>query len=331
MNTWRLLVAAVSVLAILGGAAHAGVETTFVHVNTVEVDGAAYNVYDMMVAPTVDWTNNTLYITLTTGEFYNNVGFGGDTQPSAAFIGLVPDLEWDTYAATPGGEGTPAAFTPRSQFGQNPVTADPAMGNTVIKAGWFDTARTGPGTFKVARLTLSSDAAGTIDGTTFAAPDSAESYYIRSFDGLYTIVGGHIVPDPVTRSLLADGSSVLHVRGGTGYLLWANDASIVNIYGHDMLLTTSGGAYGYGEMTGFWMDSTTPFTIAFGTPDTYTHIAFGTPDTYTLAFRSATYTDIVFDNTDTYTGPPTGPEPASLSLLAVGGLAMMRRRRSART
>ena len=43
MNIWRSRVAAVSVLAILAGAAHAGIETTFVHVNTVEIDSVGYN------------------------------------------------------------------------------------------------------------------------------------------------------------------------------------------------------------------------------------------------------------------------------------------------
>ncbi len=211
MKASHILMAAVLALGVLGGAAHAGIETTFVHVNTVEIDSTSYNVYDMMVAPTVDWTNSKLEIALTSGKFYNNADFGRDAQPAAAVIGLIPDLEWDTYAASPAGEVLLASFTPGSQFGQNPTPSDPQaprppMGNTVIWAGWFDNVTTGPGTFKVARLTLSSNAAGTIGGRSFNANPGSELPDIGSFDGMYTIIGGHIVPEPATLSLLAMGA-----------------------------------------------------------------------------------------------------------------------------
>jgi len=163
MKPSRILMLAVLALAVLGGSAHAQGETTFVHVNTVEIDSTTYNVYDMMVTSTYDWEASRLSVWLDTGEFYND-SVGSDTQPTAAAIALAPDLEWDTYAATPGGETTPASFTRRSQFGQNPGTAWPPMGNTAIQAGWYDTAHTAPGTFKAARLTLASHAAGWIDG-----------------------------------------------------------------------------------------------------------------------------------------------------------------------
>ena len=49
MKASHILMAAVLALGALGGAAHAGIETTFVHVNTVEIDSSTYNVYDMRV------------------------------------------------------------------------------------------------------------------------------------------------------------------------------------------------------------------------------------------------------------------------------------------
>ncbi len=212
MKALRILIAAVSALGVLGGAAHAEIGTTFVHVNTVEIDSTAYNVYEMIVTPTYDWTNSVLEITLTTGEFYNHAQ-GSDWEPNPLLFGIFPDVEWDTYAATPSGESVPAAFTVDSQFGQNPATSDPPMGNTVIKAGWFDFGITGPGTLKVARLTLSSDAEGTIGGRSFNANPDDPIPDMGSFYGLYTITGGHIVPEPATLSLLAlGGVAVLRRR-----------------------------------------------------------------------------------------------------------------------
>ncbi len=206
MKASHILMAAISALGVLGGAAHADIGTTFVHVNTVEIDSTTYNVYDMIVTPTHDWSYSKLFITLSTGQFYNHALFGSDTQPTAALIASYPDLEWDTYAATPSGETVPAGFPIGLQFGQNPATTDPPMGNTVIRAVWFDILNTGPGTFKVARLTLSSDAAGTIAGTSRNKIADNPEDDIVSFDGLYTITGGHIVPEPATLSLLALGA-----------------------------------------------------------------------------------------------------------------------------
>ncbi len=205
MKALHILMAAVLVLGVLGGAAHAGIETTFVHVNTVELDGTAYNVYDMMVTVDTDWTNSRLSITLTSGHFYNESLAGTDTERDPRDYQFVPELEWDTYAATPSGFLVTATFTPGSQFGQNPNTSDPAMGNTVIAAGWFDAVNTGSGTHKIARLTISPDASGEIAGTTFDANPGSPDPRFASFDGMYTITGGHIVPEPATLSLLALG------------------------------------------------------------------------------------------------------------------------------
>jgi hypothetical protein len=192
------------VLATTALTANAAMTTEFVLVNTVDIGGTTYNVYDMMVTSLTDWTNARLDITLTNGSFYND-GFGSDTQPSSGFITLVPTLEWDTYAATPGGETALASFTPGSQYGQNPGTADPPVGNTVIAAGWFDTTLTGPGVDKIARITISADAVGTISGKVYDANPGSADPIINSFDGVYSIVDGQIVPEPATLSLLGLG------------------------------------------------------------------------------------------------------------------------------
>ncbi len=167
--------------------------------------GTNYFTYDMMVTSLVFWTNARLDITLATGEFYNDVGFGKDTQPGEAVFGFVPEVEWDTYARTPGGELALASFTVGAQYGQNSLTPDPPAGNTIIAASWFWIGNAGPGIDNIARLTLSADANGTITGMVFDANPGFPFPTQNSFDGVYSIVDGHIVPEPATLSLLGIG------------------------------------------------------------------------------------------------------------------------------
>jgi len=53
------------------------------------------------------------------------------------------------------------------------------------------------------------------------------------------------------------GSGMTNIRGGviSDYIL-ASDDSTANIYGYDLSLSTTGGVYGYGEVSGFWEDNT---------------------------------------------------------------------------
>jgi len=293
MKASYVLMAAALALAFLAGSAHAGFATTFDHVNTVEIDSTTYNVYDMMVSSAYDWEASQLSIWLYTGEFYND-SLGSDTQPTAAAIALAPDLEWDTYAATPSGETTPASFTPGSQFGQNPGTTDPPMGNTVIEAGWSDTAYT-PGTFKVARLTLSYDAAGSIDGRSgFSSrwPGGTIWHRINGIRGIYHYIDdGHIVAESPRLPGDCDGSGFIDdddlaiVLGN-----WEQDPGTIS-------------TWELGDFTGDTdVDDDDLWSVLNGMRPPW-----GDPPL----------------------SPPGAsvPEPATLSLLALAPLAVMRRRR----
>ncbi len=387
MKASHILLAVVLTLGVLLGSAHAEIETpatTFVRVNTLEIGSTAYNVYDMMVTSAIYWTNAKLEITLTTGEFYNTVGFGGDTQPTAASIGLVPDLEWDTYARTPGGETSPASFTPGSQFGQNTLTADPPPGNTVIDAGWFWTGDAGPGTDRIARLTLSLNANGTIGGRVYDGSPGGPNPIINSFDGMYFIAGGSILPEPPPppsppeahtdgpytifsgESVVLgawqstdpdgdiasyrwdlDGDEVFETNAGDQYNYEATPAHLASLGiggGHhsiSVLVTDGEGLsdtaetlltimiHGDANLDGFVDDSDLALVLSnwtgpLGTGRTWAHGDFDgdggvSDDDLSLLLSN-------------WTGPPppggaTIPEPATLSLLTLAPLAVMRRRR----
>ncbi len=206
MKASHILVAAVLALGVLAGPAHASVVTTFVHDSTRVIDGTTYYVYHMIVQPTVDWQFSELEITLSTGHFYNH-SLGIDREPTALLVSVVPELEWDTYATTASGGETETPWwlpAPGPQFGQNTITLIPPMGNTVIAAGWGDTTDTGPGTFKVAQVTMSSDAEGTISGRSYNKFPGSPVPDRFDFGGSFGVAGGgDFIPEPATLSLLA--------------------------------------------------------------------------------------------------------------------------------
>jgi len=99
----------------------------------------------------------------------------------------------------------------------------------------------------------------------------------------------------VTQGANFRGEATANLYGGTiSEFLMATEESTVNIFGYDLVLTSSGGSYGYGQVTGFWLDDM-PFTINLNGADTYTHI------------------NLI-------------PEPASLLLLSLGALVLARKR-----
>jgi hypothetical protein len=72
------------------------------------------------------------------------------------------------------------------------------------------------------------------------------------------------------------------------------DSGTVNVLGYGLTKIDSGGTYGYGQVSGFWLDDTA-FAIHFSTAETYSHV------------------NLV-------------PEPSSPALLALGSLLLRRKR-----
>jgi hypothetical protein len=90
-------------------------------------------------------------------------------------------------------------------------------------------------------------------------------------------------------------SGTANVLGGTVEHLFAENYSVINIFGYDLVKTSTGGTYGYGEVYGFWLDDT-PFAIDFAGYETYSHI------------------NLV-------------PEPSTILLLAAGAMLLIRNRK----
>ncbi len=200
------------VLLMTAGAANAAITYDFSFVGTKTIATTNYNVFDLMVTitgtyvdangltQTSDWTNAVLDIKLTTGTFYQD-GMGGNQEPPALWIGMVPSLEWDTYAAVPAGDPSVASFS-----------GTPVLDATTFRASWFDSADDGTGTFKIARLSLSTDAATTADvnGDHFTG-----KVYDRSTAGVgvpitgWWVGPGGFIPEPATLLLLGAGAAVL--------------------------------------------------------------------------------------------------------------------------
>jgi hypothetical protein len=96
---------------------------------------------------------------------------------------------------------------------------------------------------------------------------NAYSTSIGAFDYGITNMYGGIVED-----IGATGSGTVNLYAG--YVLerlYASGSSIINIYGHDLFKTSTGGAYGYGEVYGYLTDDTY-ISVNLNNIEAYLHI-----------------------------------------------------------
>lgn len=93
------------------------------------------------------------------------------------------------------------------------------------------------------------------------------------------------------------GNSTVNLRNASFGFFGSSDESIVNVYGRNLALTTTGGR-GFGYVTGEWGNGAN-FNIPFFAEETYTHV-------------------ILHEI----------PEPTTLSLLAIGALMLRRKKYS---
>lgn len=201
------------------GTAQAGIVADFVQTGSVQIGGTDYNVWELRVTTDDDWLLTTLRVDLTAGTMYQNAfndNAEGTGPPGSTVIQFVPDAAFDTYATVPGG-GNPFFPTDDPNFPDYVTT----MTESVFQATWFDTGDAGAGTFGIAQITLSADAAGSVSGLVAGGGDTFDY-----FDGThgstqrFAIGNGSFVPEPGTLALLGLGGVVIaggrrrRARGG---------------------------------------------------------------------------------------------------------------------
>ncbi|MBN1846852.1 MAG: hypothetical protein JW810_14295 [Sedimentisphaerales bacterium] len=116
------------------------------------------------------------------------------------------------------------------------------------------------------------------------------------FEGIGVEAFGKLnVEGGTLQNLVTHDSSIVNIyKGKITELISAADSSVINIYGYDLGITSTGGSYGHGQVFGFW-ESGSSFSIDFSTPETCSHI-------YLI------------------------PEPVGITLMAIGGLGLGIRR-----
>jgi len=99
----------------------------------------------------------------------------------------------------------------------------------------------------------------------FSGEADSESIRLQHV-GICSITGG------TTENIITTDSSIIDWKGGniTSYIS-AYDSSTVNIYGHDLFKSPSGGSYGYGYVSGF-LTYGGDFFVDLYNIDAYSHI-----------------------------------------------------------
>ena len=127
------------------------------------------------------------------------------------------------------------------------------------------------GAFETSTINISGGSlfsgANAYDGGTVNLLDCDYSIDLRVYEsGTGNMFGGTV------EYLIAGDFGTLDLYGGViTDSLGAWESSLVNVHGYDLYKTTIGGIYGYGQVSGFYLDDK-PFTIDFYNAETYSHV-----------------------------------------------------------
>jgi hypothetical protein len=161
---------------------------------------ANYRTWDLLIETSSDWTNSEILVTLDSGSFYQ-AALGGDIPSNPAFWAFpgFQNLEYDTFFTRP---PAPSEWTAPSFAGRHPSEGQGGRIVTTDKlsVAWFDEVNEGPGTFVLARFTVSNDAnASSILLRSFTAEFAGEA---GVHDNSWMIVNGAFIPEPSALGLL---------------------------------------------------------------------------------------------------------------------------------
>lgn len=118
-----------------------------------------YATYDLQVTVTgdADWATGDLKAVLTTGNFYSPPTSNGN-QAQSGLWASKPNVEFDTFVTAP--NYTNAIILGSYNPGSNTAVTSSTEWNIV----WGDFPKTGAGTFTIARLTMTKNAVGSLEG-----------------------------------------------------------------------------------------------------------------------------------------------------------------------
>jgi autotransporter-associated beta strand protein len=163
-------------LAVLGTAAAAAAATTTQLVLSPDQPTAAAiaeapaladrTTFDLVITTSADWTNSSLKFVLSDGSFYNATGGGNvPTTPDQWSTPGFRRLRYDTFVAGPPDfTAVPLIISRHPSDGGGSAIFSAAA----VSVLWADTDTSyGPGTYTIARLTVSNDAVGSFFGSTF--------------------------------------------------------------------------------------------------------------------------------------------------------------------
>jgi len=183
------------VMGLVSAAAEGSVVTEFVRTHVTTIDETVYNVWEMQVTPEVRWTESRLNVTLSSGSMYHHPA-GGDAHPNPALFETFPDLQWDTYVTGSGGYGHEVRL----------YYHEPAMAEDSFDLAWGVYLVVDEGTSKVAQVTLSGDANGTLRGISWGFDIQIPPVFT------FPVRDGQIVPEPGILLLTGAGGSLLFGR-----------------------------------------------------------------------------------------------------------------------
>jgi PEP-CTERM motif-containing protein len=302
--TRPLKIATAVLIAGLAGPVSAAVSLDLIPIdNSEQLTG--YRTFDLQLnTPISDWTGSALLLELSAGSIYQ-ASLGGDGPIPSEFFGLVPELEFDTYVGVPGSSIAGGA-------------GDVKGGDTFefsterLSATFFNTANTDIGRISIGRVTLSDDAVGswslistTVDRRNFTHTGSIG-------EGVFKIDTETIrVPTTSAVSLVsqADGTTLITINVTDSIRAQAGISGIPGESDYEAAVGTI--------LTNLLLEEIDKPGSSISLSSDTSFRRHNEPYTYT----EAEYLKSI--------APPSDanlPEPGTVALLGIGGLALLRRR-----
>ncbi len=184
-----------------------------------------------------DWLASDLRLSLTAGSFYNSAG----NVPVISDWSANPQQRFDTWVGGPG-------FSQPTVLGRKEGSGAAIFSASEVNVAFGDLSNTGGSTFTVARLTMTQDAVGTLNGTffTLVAPSSSVPFTrnITAATPAATTIKGWVFND-----IDADGvqdTNESRLSGWQAYIDGNNNGRLDT--GEKSVKTNSSGNYTFGEL-----------------------------------------------------------------------------------